>query len=193
MEYVPVRMVRPDMANLPQHPLPPGYTTRFYRPGDRDAWLRIWRRAEKLTTITDDMFDSLAAGDFDGMARRCHFLVSPEGQDVGTATAWYEPAFQGKPWGRVHWVAIVPAHQGKGLSRGLMTVTMNRLRGLGHRRAMLMTQTPRIAAIRTYLHFGFVPDPTADRAVYAWGLVGEAIDHPALREYKAPATAGRLR
>ena len=181
MEYLPIRMIRRDLADLPQHTLPEGYSLRAFAPGDRETWLRLWRAAETFQTIHDEMFDNDFADDLPGMARRCLFLVSPAGEDIGTATAWYERRYLGRAWGRVHWVCIVPAEQGKGLSRGLMTATMNLLRALGHRRAVLATQTPRIAAIRTYLHFGFVPDLADPGATHAWRLVARHIDHPALK------------
>jgi GNAT superfamily N-acetyltransferase len=181
MEYIAVCMVRGDMEGIPQHPLPEGYSMRLYRPGDRETWLRVQRAWEPFERITEDMFDRTFGVDLPAMERRGYFLIAPDGHDVGTITAWYERRFVGRPWGRIHWVAIASEHRGKGLSRCIMTVAMNRLRALGHRRAMLTTQTPRIAAIRTYLHFGFVPDMSTERAAHAWKLVAECIDHPALK------------
>ena len=181
MEYLPIRMVRWDLADLPQYALPAGYSLRAFGPGDRETWLRLWRAAEPFQTIRDGTFDNEFAADLPGMARRCVFLVSPAGEDIGTATAWYERRFLRRAWGRIHWLCIVPPEQGKGLSHGLMTAAMNRLRALGHRRALLVTQTPRLAAIRTYLRFGFVPDPTDLGAARAWRLVAQYIDHPALK------------
>lgn len=181
MEYLPVVMNRENLQNIPQVPLPEGYTVRAYRQGDRETWIRIWQAAEPFIKITGETFDSNFGGDLPAMPKRCLFIVAPEGSDVATITAWYDRNYRGRPWGRIHWVAVAPEHQGKCLSRGMMTLAMNRLRALGHRRATLGTQTPRLAAIRTYLRFGFVPDMTAKDAARAWGLVAKEIDHPALR------------
>jgi len=180
MESLSVQMVREDLEDIPQYPLPAGYAMRLYRPGDRETWMRIHREAESPDGDWGKCFDGEFGGDLAGMAKRCCYLVSPRGRDVGTVTAWYDRRFLGRRWGRIHYVAIVPEHRGKGLSRSIMTVAMERLRRLGHRRAMLVTQTHRIPAIRTYLRFGFVPEMTSDNAARAWKLVAEQFPHPAL-------------
>ena len=106
--------------------------------------------------------------------------MAPEGQDIGTATAWHQRDNRGRRWGVVHWVAVTPEYQGKGLSRPLLTACLNQMRKLQHRRARLMTQTPRIPAIKAYLRFGFVPDLSQPDARAGWQLVAEHICHPAL-------------
>jgi GNAT superfamily N-acetyltransferase len=180
MEYLSVRMLRRGLEDIPEFALPGGYALRGFRPGDRETWLRVVRAAEPFMAIEPDLFDREFGGDLAAMRRRCFFLVGPDGADVGTITAWHHRRHLGRPWGRIHYVAIVPAHQGEGLSRPIMTAALKRLRALGHRRALLDTQTPRIAAIRTYLRFGFVPDMTRPDAAHAWGLIAEHVSHPAL-------------
>jgi GNAT superfamily N-acetyltransferase len=90
----------------------------------------------------------------------------------GGVSSWLPRA---QRWGRIHWVAVVPEHRGRGLCKAMMTVAMDRLRALGHRRAMLRTETPRLAAIKTYLDFGFVPDMGFGEARRAWALIAEAL------------------
>jgi GNAT superfamily N-acetyltransferase len=174
-------MIREDLAAIPQYALPAGYRMRRFGAGDRATWVRIEQVSDPDWPITGETFDDEFGRDLPAMAKRGYFLVSPGGEDVGTITAWYDRRYRRRRWGRIHWVAIVPAHRGLGLSRSAMTVAMNRLRALGHRRAMLATQTHRTAAIRTYLRFGFVPDLTDAGAAEAWRLVGEQIDLPALK------------
>lgn len=181
MESVNVRMLRDSLEDVPQFPLPGGYRMRPWRRGDRETWLRIERAVEPAGAIPDKLFDSEFGDDLPAMAKRCRFLVAPDGRDAGTITAWYLRRYLGRAWGRIHYVAIVPEHQGRGLSRCIMTAAMNRLRALGHRRAMLATQTHRIPAIRTYLRFDFVPDLAPGDAAGAWRLVARHIDHPALK------------
>ena len=178
-ENISVLMVRKDLDDLPQHAPPAGYRTRLYRPGDGDTWLRIWRASEPFGSITPQTFENEFGQNLRAMEKRCCFLVAPDGQDIGTATAWYR-RYEGRPWGQLHWVGVVPAYQAKGLSRCIVTAAMSRVRALGHRRAILGTSTGRVAAIRTYLRFGFVPAVTDGEQGRAWRLLREHVSHPAL-------------
>ena len=180
MEYIRVVMLRPTLTDIPQHPMAEGYSVRSYRPGDRKTWVRVEKAADRFNKINGERFDREFGHDLPAMEKRCLFLLAADGREIGTATAWYDSNVAGKPWGRVHWVAIVPEFQGKGLAKPLMTAVMNLLKGLGHERAILTTQTPRIPAIKTYLDFGFVPDMTVDDARRAWSLVHQVLRHPTL-------------
>lgn len=175
MEYIFVVMIRPHLRDIPQVALPEGYHFRMYRPGDRDTWVRIHQESEPFIKITSETFDREFGSDDSVLARRMMFLVAPDGQDVGTITAWFDRNYKGKPYGRIHWVSLHPDHRGKGLSKAMMTVALNLMKKLGHKRAILGTQTPRIPAITTYLGYGFVPDMTVDRAEEAWQLVRQEI------------------
>jgi len=179
MESITVVMVREHLDNIPQYPLPAGYRMRLYRPGDKKVWVRLWEASDSLDRAAE-RFDESFGYDLPALQKRCYFLVAPDGKDVGTITAWYNRNFRGRRWGLIHWVAIIPEYQGKGLSKCMMTVAMNRLRALRHRRAYLRTQTHRIPAIKTYLDFGFLPDMTYPDAKRAWQIVRKYINHPVL-------------
>ena len=69
---------------------------------------------------------------------------------------------------RVHWVAIVPDHQGKGLAKPLLTAICNRLVEIGHDRAYLTTNTVRLPAINLYLAYGFEPEIDTDEDRRVW-------------------------
>ncbi len=152
---------------------------RLYRPGDKDAWVLIQRIADSRPNA-GEIFERAFGADLSAMERRCYFLVAPDAHDVGTITAWYDRYYRGRRWGLIHWVAILPEHRRKGLSKPMMTTAMNCLRGLGHRRALLRTATPRIPALKVYLDFGFVPDMTCKDADRGWEIVREALPHPLL-------------
>ncbi|MFW6039373.1 MAG: GNAT family N-acetyltransferase [bacterium] len=156
-------MFRDDLEAIPQHPLPAGYTFHWYEPGDERHWLAIHRVADIYNTFSPETFTKQFHGDTDALRQRQCYLLDAQGEPIGTATAWYDDANIGEAdnqsFGRVHWVAIVPEAQGRGLARPLLTVILNRLRELDHRRAYLSTQTARSRAIHLYERFGFVERP----------------------------------
>ena len=163
-----VVMIRRDLAGIPQFALPEPFSFRWYQPGDEAHWLDIHERADKLQTFEPETFERQFGRDVEVLRRRQCYLCRGDGLPVGTATAWFEDDYAGLPHGRVHWVAILPAFQGRGLAKPLMTTVCNRLRRLGHVRAYLTTNTARVPAIGLYLKFNFVPliRHPADRA--AW-------------------------
>lgn len=75
---------------------------------------------------------------------------------VATATAWLNDGYATPEYGRVHWVAVHSAHQGRGLARPLLSAVCYRLKDLGYTKAYLTTSTERAVAMRLYRQFGFV-------------------------------------
>ena len=175
MESVSVAMIRERLAGIPQFPLPPPYSARWHRPGDEAAWLRIHRAADALNTFPEGKFREQFGDDHGPLARRQLYLSDALGREIGTATAWRNDRYRGRPFGRLHWVAIVPEEQGRGLAKPLLTLACNRLLELGHESAYLTTNTARTAAVNLYLKFGFVPDIRADRELEAWRRLREVV------------------
>ena len=116
------------------------------------------------------------------MEKRCHFLVSPEGRSIGTATAWYNDDFLGERHGRLHYVAIQSDFQGRGLGKPLVGGASRRLARL-HARAYLTSQTTSYIAIKIYLDMGFEPYLDAPYSREAWQLLAEKLGHPRLQEF----------
>jgi GNAT superfamily N-acetyltransferase len=182
MEYIQVAMIRPTLDRLPRHDLPAGYAIRPWQKGDRATWVRIWKASDQFETYSPQKFDKEFGRDEKTLRRRMLFLIDPTGRPCGTTTAWHEPNYRGKPWGRIHWVAITPEHRGKGLSKPMMVACMQQMKAIGHVRAILGTQTVRIPAINLYLSLGFIPEMHFKDARRAWSLVAEKLDHPAIRK-----------
>lgn len=162
---VPVRMDRDHLNAIPGYPLPPGYRIASYTPGDEEAWLRIHLVADKLNHFRPDTFRRQFGDHAATIAARQLYLFAPDGEAVGTTTAWFDGTE-----GRIHWVAIDPRYQGLGLSKPLLERACVLLRSLGHRRAYLTTSTQRVAAIGLYAAFGFTPTPRSDREAAAWRI-----------------------
>ena len=171
-------MIREHLEDIPVFSLPPAYSLRRYQPGDEQAWLAIHSAADHYNTITPELFVGEFGNDSVTLAQRQFYLCDSQQTAVGTATAWFNNNYQGKPYGQVHWVAISPKHQGLGLAKPLMTATCQRLREFGHKRAYLMTSSARLAAVNLYLPFGFVAQIESAADQITWNKLLEQIKKP---------------
>lgn len=175
----PAWMLRHDLLNIPDVPFPPGYAVRGLRADEGALWTEIERDAEEFFSIGDDMFAKAFGDDPEAIPQRCYVITDSEGKGVGVISAWYDRAFQGGDWGRIHWVATRPAYQGRGLGKAGLSYALQQL-ARWHTRAYLDTQTKRIPAIKMYLDFGFVPDLSQPNALEVWRTVASQLDHPSL-------------
>jgi GNAT superfamily N-acetyltransferase len=165
---IPLKMSRENLDNLPQFPLAPGSSLRWYQPGDEENWFRIHALADHHNEITSKLFQDEFGTNQQLLAKRQCYLLDPRGVAIGTGTAWFNDNFEGAKFGRVHWMAIVPEFQRRGLAKPLMTALCARLRELGHERAYLSTSSARLPAIKLYLQFGFVPMIRSEMDAVCW-------------------------
>lgn len=179
IENIPVQMVRSHLRDIPQAAFPEGFGIRPLRPGEAALWTDIQRDAEEFFPIGDDLFFQQFGDDLPATEQRCFFVTKPKDVAVGTISAWYSRDFRGQDHGRIHWVAIRPDYQGRGLGRAAMTFALNRL-ARWHERCWLATSIARLPALKMYLDYGFLPDPEPEGAVAAWRSVAGVLDHPAL-------------
>ena len=170
-----VRMIRENLDNIPDLTLPSDLTVRYFKEGDEDKWVDIHKKAEKYIPISHEIFRKQFHDNYEELKKRQCFICDSEGNEIGTATAWYDDIQNRKEYGRIHWVAIVPEMRGKGLSKSLMTILCNRLKELGHEKAYLTTATVKIPAISLYLKFGFLPEIKNEKDRSAWEEVGKSI------------------
>lgn len=166
-EYIDVRMNRENLDDIPDCTLPAGYSIRWYQPDDKDVWLRIQSLADEYNEVTPDLFEEEFETDAKLLCERQCFLCDGDDNVIGTASAWFGGHGE-ESLGRIHWVAIVPEHQGKGLAEPLLAAVCNKLKSLGHNKAYLTTQTCRIPAINLYAKFGFAPAIDSDRSRKIW-------------------------
>lgn len=178
---IPIVMARHDLEGIREVPVHEGYRIRTFRPGDEKTWARVETaagefrdEARALEHYTEEFGPHV-----DEMRERCLFLETADDEVVGTTTAWRNPDFQGGAWGRIHWVAVVPEHQGRGLGRLLVTRGMLLMRRW-HARAYLTTQTSSWVAVHLYLTLGFAPLLTAPAEGAGWALLRREAPHPQL-------------
>ena len=86
-----------------------------------------------------------------------------------------------KDTGRIHWLAIRPAFQGRGLAKAALFEAL-RIMAQWHQQAWLATSTGRAAAIRLYLHAGFQPDLRPAGAHDIWRRYRDQNPHPSLTD-----------
>lgn len=156
-----------DLADLPTYPLPPGYVLHWYEPGDEQRWLTIHTATEKHIPITLELFWQQFGNDSQLLSERLFFLLDPAGVAIATTAAWFVDAPTGSV-GLIHWVAIKPEYQGRGLSNVLMSIACARMVQLGHQSARLTTGSARIPALNLYLKFGFRPSGFAKTGENVW-------------------------
>ncbi|NLE83058.1 MAG: GNAT family N-acetyltransferase [Chloroflexi bacterium] len=177
LKRIPLKMKRANLLQIPKFSLPEGFSVRFFKAGDENTWARI-------ETAVDEFSDEAAAlshfekefGPFrEDMTRRCLFIENAEGEAIGTTSAWYGTLEGEKEVsGRIHWVGIVPAYQGKKLSKPLLSLAMDVLAKY-HQTAYLTSQTTSYQAINLYLNYGFDPYITNETDIEAWRLMEEVL------------------
>jgi len=146
--------------------LPEGYSFRMYTPGLETEWIRIQDEADDYIKVDKKFFEQEFHPHEEELPRRMVMLTHGDNL-IGTATAWPDDIYGDPGTGRLHWVAIVPEYQGKGLAVSLTYFTLSLFPALGCSRAYLLTNAVRIPAISLYLKLGFKPvigDPEEQRA-----------------------------
>lgn len=193
LDNVSFDMAQGDLRNFPIHELPKGYTFRAYRPGDDVVWTALNRATEPFFEIKPELWGSQFGNDLDALGDRMFFVVADDGEPVGSITAWWEKERTNpQERGRIHWVMVHPAHQGRGLAKPMMTRAMRRL-AESHPAAVLGTSSGRIWAVKVYLDFGFLPNAAEaaekPEVMAAWRQVQQRLSHPALGSWLAAHAA----
>lgn len=181
LPMIPLVMIRANLEGIADMPVPAGYRIRAFAPGDESSWARVETAAGEFSSEPRALehFASEFGPHLAEMEERCLLLETGRGEAVGTATAWRNPGFLGIDHGRIHWVAVTPEHQGRGLGR-LLTVKALLLLRRWHERAYLTTQTSSWIAVHLYLSLGFAPFLDAPEQAEGWALLRREAPHPLL-------------
>ena len=173
-----ISMIRENLDNILDFSLPGQYSSRWFQPGDEKHWLDIHYSAEKYVTITPELYLQEFGSDMEMLSQRQCYIFAPDGRAIATASAWFGDDHYGSDCGRLHWAAMIPKYQGRGLAKPLLTLVCNRLRELGHRKAYLTTAVERIAAINLYRKFGFVPEIKSSEDYNKWCTLQDKLKEP---------------
>ena len=160
-------MRRPWLDDLPGFPSPPeGFVLRRYQAGDRPALASLLACAFEEPWSEDLVEERLAsAPDVEAI-----YVVAGGNRLIATASArvmldHYPGA------GCVHWVGAHPEFQGRGLGTLVTLRVLEHFRAAGLESAVLETSTIRLAAQRTYLRMGFIPEPVDREEQRRWARV----------------------
>lgn len=154
--FYSVTMVRGEPISIPTS-LPEGYSFRFFTPGMEDEWCRIQCsvRAFPGREAAAKAFQAEFASRPALLSRRMIFVCDTAGRPVGTAALWPGDDL-GKPMERVHWVALIPGLQGRGIGKALVSRVLEiSPAGSANKGVYLTTQTTSYRAINIYRQFGF--------------------------------------
>jgi len=177
VEHHALWMMLPSLDEVPSHPLPSGYSWRFFEPGDELRWAEIETSAGEFATPQDGL--ARFRRDYptnDELDERLIFLTLDE-KPVATITAWHVDT---PTDGKIQWVSVDAAYQGRGLSKPLVSLALQRLRELGHTAACLHTQTESWVAVGVYASFGFRPllgMPNSAGEEEGWRIVREKLGY----------------
>ena len=148
-----ILMARPAGLQIPHYELPEGYSFKMYEEGDEVDWALIERSVDEYDSSAKALikYQTYFMPLLREAKRRTVFIVNPDGEKVGTATIWWE--YSGKrrdPW--VHYVAIKPSEQGKGLAKPLFSKILEIAKEIeGDCVLRLHTQTWSHIAVRMYM------------------------------------------
>lgn len=176
-----IAMFLESIADAPRFALPQGFLLRAYKSGDASHWLRLHQEADQHNQFWKTTFLSQFTAHWQELPLR-QLYVEREGEVIATASAWSGNSFWREPSGRVHWVAVAPGFQSKGIGKALVTATLERLENLGETRAYLTTSTIRPAAIKVYLDCGFKPALRSADELSIWSALKQAPRLQALLE-----------
>jgi len=116
LKYYKVMMVNDNIKDVRANAALPGnYYFRYFNEGDERIWAYIEAGAgefkDEISAI--QRFEDEFGKHIEELKKRCIFLCHEKDGPIGTAMAWYNLNFQGREYGRLHWVGIHPDHQGK--------------------------------------------------------------------------------
>lgn len=195
IKYYELVLRRERLDDIPRFELPQGYRFVMYKPGDRDQWIAIEQSAKEFECREQglDAWNRYYADKDDELVCRMVFIEDMHGRKVATATAFYDiygRDTSGAGW--LHWVAVAREHQGKGLSKPLISHTLGIMRSLGYTHAKIPTQTTTWLACKVYLDLGFIPvEKNAVNSCDGWRIIKALTYHEALGDFD-PATESEI-
>lgn len=156
--YAEIWMYRLKDLPVTEQALPEGFHFEFYQEGDETEWAAIETAVSEFEDEAQalDYFQKKFAPFSKELKRRMLFISDSEGRKIGTCSAWWKELPDGTRYPLVHWVAVRPGYQGKGIAKAMLRRTLKQLQKLEATTPVyLHTQTWSHVAIRLYQKLGF--------------------------------------
>lgn len=151
-----MRLPAAGLEEVPAPELPSGYRFATYVPGRCAEWARVETRVGEFpsTEAAVEYFRLVFLADPDRARENVHFVVNPVGVAVATASGWFGYSSHGTRVPILHWVAVDPAEQGRGIGRAVCAQALRCLQERGQG-VWLTTQTWSHVALGLYHSLGF--------------------------------------
>ncbi len=171
-----LRMVRPDLNDLPKLELPSGYHLRTYREGDEIHWANIISDSfgGRPRTAQDTQNEITNRDVFapDGL-----YFITHQDIPIATACAWRQSVDE-TDVGYVHMVGVVGAHTRIKLGKWASLAVLFYFKENGFTCSMLDTDDFRLPAIKTYLNLGFIPVYVDETQTQRWQGIFKTLKLP---------------
>ena len=176
------------LDTIPHYVLPEGFRFVNYQNGDKAAWIDIELSAGEVLNLEhgQECWNRYYGSKEVELPDRMFFIEDKSGNKIATATAFYDIHTGDSPDnGQLHWVAIKTEAQGKGLSKPLITHTLEKMKTLGYGKIKIHTQTNTWLACKIYHELGFQPaEESFNKHRFGWKMAGllTGIDFSARRQ-----------
>lgn len=160
-----VMMVLPHLPPDEPASIPSGYTLRSFVSGDEGSWAALQESTGVYGPTDWPALFRREFGDDVGLHAARMVVATTANDVVGVAAGWLPGRGAAPGQGRIHWVAVHPDHQRRGIGRALVVEALWRLHASDHQSAYLTTGADNLPAIALYRTLGFEPAPrTADES-----------------------------
>ena len=156
-----LRMVKLNMADIPEANIPNGYELRALSADEKIKWEALIEKMFNEKNSFQDRIENVTT------FRDKHVLGIFHGDKLiatGTALCNYagdEPS----GYACVHMIAADSEHSGKKLGYEITAAVLRRMRECGFEKAELTTDDFRLPAIKSYYNLGFIPDLSIDETM----------------------------
>lgn len=157
-----LRMVKLNMADIPEANIPRGFELRIIRPDEKNKWEELCGKA-----FDSEYSFTKTLEEWKGYVEDGVYVISDTADGdkfiaTGTAICNHE---QPEGYGYVHMIAADSDYSGKKLGYEITAAVLRRLRNDGFTGAELTTDDFRLSAIKTYYNLGFIPDLSVDNTM----------------------------